>query len=60
CQRASLKKLLQLAIAICDRKIDAVSAQIDQCLVNSTVEYDAPFDVNDSLYAIFEGFAPEK
>lgn len=43
-----------------DRKIDAVSAQIDQCLVNSTVEYEAPFDVNDSLYTIFEGFAPEK
>lgn len=43
-----------------DRKIDAVSAQIDQCLVNSAVEYDVPFDVNDSLYTIFEGFAPEK
>ncbi|MCD7750984.1 MAG: hypothetical protein LUI10_04490 [Lachnospiraceae bacterium] len=42
-----------------DRKADAVSAQIDQCLVNSTVDYEAPFDVNDSLYTIFEGFAPE-
>ncbi len=43
-----------------DRKVDAVSAQIDQCLVNSTVEYEAPFDVNDSLYTIFEEFAPGK
>ncbi|MCD8235216.1 MAG: hypothetical protein LUD00_00885 [Prevotellaceae bacterium] len=43
-----------------DRKADAVSAQIDQCLVNSTVEYEAPFDVNDSLYTIFEEFAPDK
>lgn len=42
-----------------DKKVDAVSAQIDQCLVNSTVEYEAPFDVNDSLYTIFEGFAPK-
>lgn len=43
-----------------DRKVDSVSAQIDQCLVNSTVDYEAPFDVNDSLYTVFEGFAPGK
>lgn len=34
-------------------KSDRVSAQLDRCLINSQVEYDAPFDVNDSFAAVF-------
>ncbi len=34
-------------------KSDQVSAQLDRCLINSQVDYDAPFDVNDSFAAVF-------
>ena len=34
-------------------KSDRVSAQLDRCLINSQVDYDAPFDVNDSFAAGF-------
>lgn len=34
-------------------KSDRVSAQLDRCLINSQVDYDAPFDVNDSFAAVF-------
>ena len=34
-------------------KSDQVSAQLDCCLINSQVDYDAPFDVNDSFAAVF-------
>ena len=35
----------------------AVSAELDRCLVNSEVAYEAPFDVNDSFAEIFSAFA---
>lgn len=38
------------------RKSDGISAEIDRCLVTSTVNYEAPFDVNDSFAEIFAGF----
>lgn len=34
-------------------KSDQVSAQLDRCLINSQVDYDAPFNVNDSFAAVF-------
>ena len=34
-------------------KSDRVSAQLDRCLINSQVDYDVPFDVNDSFAAVF-------
>ena len=37
-------------------KSDAVSADIDRCVVNAEVDYAAPFDVNGSFADIFEGW----
>jgi hypothetical protein len=37
-------------------KADAVSADIDRCIVNGSVDYDAPFDVNGSFSDIFEEY----
>lgn len=39
-----------------NRRADEVSAQLDLCLVTSKVEYEPPFDVNDSFSAAFETF----
>ncbi len=39
------------------RKADAVSSELDRCLVNAEVSYEAPFDVNDSFAEIFGAFA---
>lgn len=40
-----------------DRKADATSEELDRCLVNAKVNYDAPFDVNDAFAEVFETFA---
>lgn len=37
-------------------KIDRISAEIDACIVNTPVGYEAPFDVNENLSEIFEAF----
>lgn len=39
------------------RRADATSEELDKCLVNSKVNYDAPFDVNDAFAEVFEAFA---
>ncbi len=39
-----------------NRKADAVSTELDRCMVTSTVRYEAPFDVNDSFAEIFVAF----
>ncbi|MBQ2691264.1 MAG: hypothetical protein IJF53_03820 [Clostridia bacterium] len=39
-----------------NRKSDEVSAQLDRCMVNSEVAYEAPFDVNDSFSTVFENY----
>lgn len=46
--RAELDKL--------NKKCDAISAQIDLCLVNSSVDYKPPFDINHSFTNVFEAF----
>ena len=35
---------------------DETSAKLDLCLVTSTVDYEPPFDVNDSFADAFERF----
>ena len=43
-----------------DAKSDAVSADIDRCVVNATVDYAEPFDVNASFGDIFENWLERK
>ena len=35
-----------------------MSAALDMALINTVVEYEQPFDVNDTFADIFETFAP--
>lgn len=39
-----------------NKKSDEISAELDRCMVNSVVTYEAPFDVNDSFAAVFEAY----
>lgn len=39
-----------------ERKADEVSARLDQCLVNTTVDYTFPFEMNDSFDTILSDF----
>ncbi len=43
-------------VSALNRKMDEMSAELDRCMVNSTVEFDAPFDVNDSFADAFEAY----
>lgn len=47
------RKVVRNLAAEMNRKADAVSAALDRCTVNSEVDYEAPFDVNDSFAEIF-------
>lgn len=38
------------------RKADEVSAALDAALINTAVEYEQPFDVNDTFADVFEDF----
>jgi len=38
------------------RKADDISAQLDKCLVNTTVDYQLPFEMNDSFDVILSVF----
>lgn len=49
--RAKLKEL--------NKKADDASTRLDLCLVNSSVAYDPPFDVNSSFAEAFAEFLPE-
>ena len=50
------RKVARNFAAEMNRKADAVSAELDRCMVNSEVAYEAPFDVNDSFAEIFSTF----
>lgn len=50
------RKVVRKYIAQLDQEIDSTSAEIDRCMVNSTVQYIVPFDVNESLLVVFEDF----
>lgn len=51
------RKAVRNFAADMNRKADTVSAELDRCMVNSEVAYEAPFDVNDSFAEIFGTFA---
>ena len=51
------RKSVRMFAAEMNRKADAVSSELDRCLVNAEVSYEAPFDVNDSFAEIFGAFA---
>ena len=51
------RKVVRNFAAEMNRRADAVSAELDRCLVNSEVAFEAPFDVNDSFAEIFSAFA---
>ena len=42
------------------RKADGISAELDKCLVNTLVDYELPFDVNDSFDAVFCDFVEKR
>ena len=54
------RKVVRNFAAEMNRRADAVSAELDRCLVNSDVAYEAPFDVNDSFAEIFGAYAEEQ
>lgn len=39
-----------------NRRADAVSGELDRCMVNAVVTYNVPFDVNDSFAEIFSAY----
>lgn len=50
------RKVVRNLAAEMNRRADHISAELDRCLVNSEVAYDAPFDVNDSFAEVFDAF----
>ena len=50
------RNLIRKYSAELSKQSDEVSIQLDQALVNSEVEYEAPFDVNDTFADVFDGF----
>ena len=49
------KKIRGMATEL-GRKADEVSARLDQCIVNTTVDYTLPFEMNDSFDTILSDF----
>ena len=39
-----------------NRKADAVSAELDRCMVNAEVDFESPFGVNDSFADVFAAY----
>lgn len=52
------RNLARKHLSALNKKSDAVSAEIDQCIVNYEVDYTAPFDVNDTFEEVFELLHP--
>ena len=52
------RKIIQSQLKELNRRADEASAQLDLCMVNSSVEYDPPFDVNSSFADAFAEFLP--
>ena len=50
------RKVVRNLAAEMNRRADLISAELDRCMVNSEVAYEAPFDVNDSFSEIFGAF----
>lgn len=47
-------------LTILNKKSDEISAELDRCMVNSEVDYEATFDVNDSFAAVFAAYLEGK
>ena len=54
------RKLVRSATAELERRADAVSTEIDQCAINSNVDYITPFGVNDGFDEAFEAYMAQK
>ena len=54
--RTKVRKLLNNIVDVSDAR----STEIDKAIINSTVPYTAPFNVNDSFNTIFELFLEHK
>jgi len=50
------RKGIRNHVAALHRRSDAVSSELDRCMVNYTVAYEPPFDVNDSFAEVFSTF----
>ena len=50
------RKVVRKALAELNRQSDETSAKIDLCIVTSRVDYQPPFDANDSFAEAFEAF----
>lgn len=51
------RNTVRAQVAALNRRSDDISTKLDACMINSRVNYAAPFDVNDSFAAVFEAFA---
>lgn len=54
------RKLVRNATAELERLADAVSTEIDQCAINSNVDYITPFGVKDGFDEAFEAYMAQK
>ena len=54
------RKMVRNATAELERRADAISSEIDQCSINSNVDYIMPFTVNDSFDDAFEAYMTNK
>ena len=54
------RNIVRKYLAAMNKKADEASAELDRCLVNGIVEYDAPSDVNDSFADVFAVYLEKK
>jgi len=50
------RSVIRKHAAALSRRSDEISTEIDRCIVNAEVAYEAPFDVNDSLAEVFASY----
>jgi len=50
------RSVIRKHAAALSRRSDEFSTEIDRCIVNAEVAYEAPFDVNDSLAEVFASY----
>jgi len=50
------RNLIRKYLADMNKKADTISAELDRCLVNAEVEFEPPFDVNDSFADVFGAY----
>ena len=50
------RTVIRKHLAEMNRKADSVSAELDRCMVNAKVDFEPPFDVNDSFADVFAAY----